>query len=141
MQPKRFPARRRLRLPDGGDPAKGIPLPPDFIRRYQRFFPTVDLKKVRVHIGIPRKLAKLAGIPHPAAVSYRNRIYVDPNYADLRSAEGRRLILHELRHVAQWKAFGDELYTSYQKAHSHGYWRNPYERDAYRYERLVLKAA
>jgi hypothetical protein len=120
--------------------SKGVPLPPEFIERWKRFFPSLDLRRVRVHWGIPARLTRLAGIPNPAAVSYRYHIYVDPRYADLNSPHGTRVILHELRHVAQWRAFGDRLYTMYQEANRRGYWRNPLEQDAYRYERLILAA-
>ncbi len=143
MQPRhvRVPARRRPRWLSGeGGTREGLPLPPSFIRRYARFFPTLDLRRVRVHVGIPRELAARAGITNPAAISYRYHIYVVPEYADLSSGSGRRVILHELRHIAQWKALGDKLYTSYGEVNRGGYWKNPYERDAYRYEQLILSA-
>lgn len=51
------------------------------------------------------------------------------------------MVVHELRHVDQWAAHGDEVYSKYRKALDlWGYWLNPWERDAYRHERRVLAA-
>jgi len=143
MQPRaiRIPARREgLTAHPEAKNGKGRPLPRRFVERFQRFF-TYDLRKVRIHRGIPARLRALAGCRDPIAVSYRDRIYIAPGYANLNTPSGLRTVLHELRHVDQWARYGDRVYREYARAaRAWGYWANPWERDAYRHERRVFRA-
>lgn len=120
-----------------GTPGPGRPLPKVVRRILQPFF-SVDLSKVRVHQGIPAWLATRAAVPNPAAMSYKYDIYIAPGYADLFKPSGWRTLIHELRHIEQYARLGPGMYNRYrQYAHKQGYWENPFEVDAYRFEAAV----
>ena len=123
-----------------GKPSVGRPIPPIVQRILQPFY-HFPLKKVRVHQGIPAWLARKAAIDKPAAMSYKYQVYVSPGYADLKLPSGWRTLIHELRHVEQYHTLGNKMYQNYgQVAARDGYWKNPYEEDAYNFESKVAKA-
>ena len=123
---------------DQGSPGPGRPLPQVVQRVLQPFFPDLDLSKIIVHQGIPEELKRRAASPNPAAISVGNHIYVEPGYASLLTPSGWRVLIHELRHIEQYQREGPEVMRKYKEAHrKYGYWDNPYERDAYRFESIV----
>ena len=135
-EPWLFPA-KSVDVRGVGEPGPGRPLP-GIVRRVLQPFFKVDLRKVRVYQGIPEWLVKRSAVQNPAAMSYRYNIYVAPGYADLFKPSGWRTLIHELRHVEQFDREGSAMYTRYRGfTGQRGYWANPYEQDAYRFEKAV----
>jgi len=122
-----------------GTPGPGRPLPKVVQKVLQPFFPDLDLSKVIVHQGIPEEIRKRASSPNPVAVSVKNHIFIEPGYASLLTPSGWRVLIHELRHIQQFQRDPDVLKKYKEAHHKYGYWDNPYERDAYRFESIVAE--
>ena len=150
MQPARIRTRGRpepwllpARVVDNkgiGIPGRGRPIP-SIVQKILQPFYHFPLKRVRVHQGIPQWLARRAAVSKPAAMSYKYDIYVAPGYADLKIPSGWKVLIHELRHVEQYHRVGPKMYRNYGRYTAReGYWKNPYEKDAYSFERKVAHA-
>lgn len=119
---------------------KVLTLPRWAIVALQPFY-SFPLEKVRIHVGIPEFIRARAATDRPIAVSCRYNIYIDPRYASFRHPTAWRIILHELRHIEQYHRYGEKLYEDYRRfKKTHGYWNNPFEIDAYAFERRVAEA-
>lgn len=136
MQPASVCARGRDIWPPGR-----TKLPRFLIRVLQPFFPGLDLSRVEIQRGIPPEIRARSALEDPAAVTVGYTIYVKPGYMDITHPGGIRALIHELRHVQQYAKLGSSFTRAYSEAiRRHGYWRNPFEVDAYQYERQVARA-
>lgn len=85
---------------------------PDHARELVRtVFPTLDLERVSVRLGLPPGVPRsTGGITLPATCSPgRTRIYIHPRSWDPDSVEGLGLILHEAFHALQVQEAGPGL--------------------------------
>lgn len=114
-------------------------LPAEVRRTIQGAYPGIDLRKVRLVSPIPVRIRRRTQVPRPAAVTWRYTIYVEPAYADATTPTGLRVILHELRHMAQWKKYGDSFYPAYA-AQGGSVKANPFEADAISFETAATVA-
>lgn len=81
--------------------ARGSELPESAIKLLAPYFPTMDLREIRVREGIPWYVPMGA-----SAYADRNYIYFAPGAYDPYSVEGIAILGHEITHSAQYKAIG-----------------------------------
>ncbi|MES1240671.1 MAG: hypothetical protein ABUT39_03535 [Acidobacteriota bacterium] len=117
---------------------------PEHVRQLVRtIYPTLDLKALRFHLGIPHvfNLFAIQGITLPGRLRPRRaRIYVDRQYWDPGSVEGLGLLLHEAYHALQIQEGGPGLgllrpflilYLACAAGNGFRYAGHPMEDDAY----------
>ena len=121
-----------------------VELPEPARRVLQSVYPTLDLRGLRFHLGIPHvfNLFAIQGITLPGRVSPRRaRIYIDPRFWDPGSLDGLGLLLHEAYHALQLQEAGPGLgllrpflvlYLACAAANRFRYAGHPMEDDAYR---------
>ena len=77
-----------------------VAFPPSLVAFFQPFFPELDFRQVRLHVGLPWYLERL-GL---AALTIGHDIYVSSRYFDPCSPFGIAILGHELYHVHQgWR--------------------------------------
>lgn len=75
----------------------------------------MNLDDIRVHMGIPDWIAKGAetfGGVIPGAVTIGNDIYYNPANYNPSTVEGLAELGHELTHVQQYNAIGDDIFMT-----------------------------
>jgi hypothetical protein len=94
--------RERPELPDN------TPLPESSRETLGKWFPDLDLTKIRSHTGIPFYVL----VFNPEAIAYTegNDIYYRAGYYNQKSAAGLALTGHELTHVRQEHRYGQGFY-------------------------------
>jgi hypothetical protein len=107
-------------------------------------YPTLDLRGLRFHIGIPHffNLFAIQGITLPGKVfPRRTRIYIEPRFWQPGSVDGLGLLLHEAYHALQLQEAGPGigllrpflvLYLACAAGNRFRYAGHPMEDDAYR---------
>lgn len=80
-------------------------LPPDLRELLAPHFPDFDLRRIVIHLYIPRRV-KMFAVINPAAYTSGNHIYFAPDSYDPETIEGVALIAHEITHSAQYKTYG-----------------------------------
>ena len=117
---------------------------PEHARRVLRtVYPTLDLKALRFHLGIPHvfNLFAIQGITLPGKLRPRSRIYIEPEFWDPGSLDGLGLLLHESYHALQIQEAGFGLgllrpfmvlYLACAAGNRFQYAGHPMEDDAYR---------
>jgi hypothetical protein len=107
-------------------------------------YPTLDLRTLRFHLGIPHffNLFAIQGITLPGKVfPRRTRIYIEPRYWQPGSVDGLGLLLHEAYHALQLQEAGPGigllrpflvLYLACAAGNRFRYEGHPMEDDAYR---------
>lgn len=118
---------------------------PETARRVLRdVYPTLELSRLRFHLGIPHlvRIAGLQGIALPGRVWPRRvRIYIDPAWWDPGSDAGLGLLIHECFHALQLQESGPGLgllrpfvilYLACASGNRFRYAGHPLEDDAYR---------
>lgn len=107
-------------------------------------YPTLDLRGLRFHLGIPHvfNLFAIQGITLPGKVfPRRTRIYIEPRYWQPGSVDGLGLLLHEAYHALQLQEAGPGigllrpflvLYLACAAGNRFRYAGHPMEDDAYR---------
>ena len=86
----------------------GEPLPLEIQQLLAPFFPGYDLRRVRIHEGIPRYITAVSAI-EPVGYTNQNRIYLASGAYRVDTLEGLALLAHEIAHCRQY--------------HEHGVWR------------------
>jgi hypothetical protein len=121
-----------------------VELPEPARRVLQSVYPTLDLRGLRFHLGIPHvfNLFAIQGITLPGKVfPRRTRIYIEPRYWQPGSVEGLGLLLHEAYHALQLQEAGPGigllrpflvLYLACAAGNRFRYAGHPMEDDAYR---------
>ncbi|HEX6863993.1 MAG TPA: hypothetical protein VF414_14290 [Thermoanaerobaculia bacterium] len=121
-----------------------VELPEPARRVLQSVYPTLDLRGLRFHVGIPHffNLFAIQGITLPGKVSpRRTRIYIEPRYWQPGSVDGLGLLLHEAYHALQLQEAGPGigllrpflvLYLACAAGNRFRYAGHPMEDDAYR---------
>lgn len=118
---------------------------PEHVRKVlQAVYPTLDLRSVRFHLGIPHvfNLFAIQGITLPGKLRPRRaRIYIEPKYWNPGSVDGLGLLLHETYHALQIQEAGPGLgllrpflilYLACAAGNRFRYAGHPMEDDAYR---------
>lgn len=129
---------------------RGEPLPLEVQQLLAPFFPDFDLRRVRIHEGIPRYVT-IASAIEPIGYTDRNRIYLTPGSYRVDSIEGLALLAHEITHCRQYKQHGTwrfraKYLTAYFKNRRRGmsaqtaYLSIPYEIEAREIEAKVHAA-
>ena len=120
-----------------------VELPEHARRVLQAVYPTLDLKGLRFHLGIPHVFNAFAieGITMPGKLRPRRaRIYIEPRYWDPASLDGLGLLLHESYHALQIQEAGPGLgflrpfmilYLACAAGNGFRYAGHPLEDDAY----------
>lgn len=120
-----------------------VELPEPARRVLQAVYPTLDLRGLRFHLGIPHvfNVFAIQGITLPGRVSpRRTRIYIDPRYWHPGSVDGLGLLLHEAYHALQLQEAGPGigllrpflvLYLACAAGNRFRYAGHPMEDDAY----------
>ena len=80
---------------------RGAELSPLLRAKLARYFPGLDLERVRLHRGVPRYVPG-----RPAGYVNRHRIYLAAGGGEPADAEFLALLAHELVHVAQYRDLG-----------------------------------
>lgn len=121
-----------------------VELPEPARRVLQAVYPTLDLRRLRFHLGIPHvfNLFAIQGITLPGKVfPRRTRIYIEPRFWDPGSIDGLGLLLHEAYHALQLQEAGPGLglfrpflvlYLACAAGNRFRYAGHPMEDDAYR---------
>jgi len=121
-----------------------VELPEPARRVLQSVYPTLDLRTLRFHLGIPHvfNLFAIQGITLPGRVSpRRTRIYIEPRFWQPGSVDGLGLLLHEAYHALQLQEAGPGigllrpflvLYLACAAGNRFRYAGHPMEDDAYR---------
>ena len=121
-----------------------VELPEPARRVLRSVYPTLDLRGLRFHLGIPHffKLFAIQGITLPGKVFPRHtRIYIEPRFWDPGSVDGLGLLLHEAYHALQLQEAGPGigllrpflvLYLACAAGNRFRYAGHPMEDDAYR---------
>ncbi len=121
-----------------------VELPEPARRVLQSVYPTLDLRGLRFHLGIPHvfNLFAIQGITLPGKVfPRRTRIYIEPRYWQPGSVDGLGLLLHEAYHALQLQEAGPGigllrpflvLYLACAAGNRFRYAGHPMEDDAYR---------
>lgn len=121
-----------------------VELPEPARRVLQSVYPTLDLRGVRFHLGIPHLFNAFAiqGITLPGRVSPRRaRIYIAHRFWQPDTVEGLGLLLHEAYHALQLQEAGPGigllrpflvLYLACAAGNRFRYAGHPMEDDAYR---------
>ena len=138
MMPSRAERLRRWLFPPE------VELPEPARRVLQTVYPTLDLRRLRFHRGIPHvfNLFAIQGITLPGKVFPRRvRIYIEPRFWDPGSVDGLGLLLHEAYHALQLQEAGPGLglfrpflvlYLACAAGNRFRYAGHPMEDDAYR---------
>ena len=120
-----------------------VELPEPARRVLQSVYPTLDLRGVRFHLGIPHvfNLLAIQGITLPGRLRPRRaRIYIDPRFWNPGSVDGLGLLLHEAYHALQLQEAGPGigllrpflvLYLACAAGNRFRYAGHPMEDDAY----------
>jgi hypothetical protein len=95
----------RIRKLRRNAPEKALYLPSDVQILLARHFPDFDLRRVRIHIGIPSHVRLFAAIT-AAAYTSGDDLYFAPGVYDTTTIEGLALIAHEIAHSVQYKRYG-----------------------------------
>ncbi|MEA2564127.1 MAG: hypothetical protein QOH06_5631 [Acidobacteriota bacterium] len=107
-------------------------------------YPTLDLRGLRFHLGIPHffNLFAIQGITLPGRIFPRRaRIYIEPRFWNPGSVDGLGLLLHEAYHALQLQEAGPGigllrpflvLYLACAAGNRFRYAGHPMEDDAYR---------
>lgn len=120
-----------------------VELPEDARRALAELYPTLDLGRVRFHLGLPHFLRNVAeGITLPDVLSLRGcRIYIRPSSWRPAAPRGLGLIAHEAFHALQMQEAGPGpglvrpfivLYLACAAGNGFRYVGHPMEDDAYR---------
>jgi hypothetical protein len=120
-----------------------VELPEDARRALAELYPTLDLRRVRFHLGLPHFLRNVAdGITLPDAFSLRRcRIYIRSSSWRPASPGGLGLLAHEAYHALQMQEAGPGLglvrpfivlYLACAAGNGFRYIGHPMEDDAYR---------
>lgn len=120
-----------------------IELPEEVLRLLAGSYPTLDLRRVSFHRGLPHLLRVAAqGMTLPAVLSPVGcRIYIEPRSWDTASVRGLGLLLHEAFHALQMQEAGPGLgllrpflvlYLACAAGNGFRYRHHPMEGDAYR---------
>ncbi len=120
-----------------------VELPEEVRRLLAVSYPTLDLRRVSFHRGLPHLLRWAAhGITLSAVLSpFGCRIYIQPRRLDTASVDGLGLLVHEAFHALQMQEAGPGLgllrpfivlYLACAAGNGFQYHRHPMERDAYR---------
>ena len=121
-----------------------VELPEPARRVLQSVYPTLDLRGLRFHLGIPHffNLFAVQAITLPGKVFPRRaRIYIEPRYWQPGSVDGLGLLLHEAYHALQLQQAGPGigllrpflvLYLACAAGNRFRYAGHPMENDAYR---------
>jgi hypothetical protein len=121
-----------------------VELPEHALRVLRAVYPTLDLKELRFHLGIPHvfHMFEIQGITLPGKLRPRRaRIYIEPGYWDPGSPDGLGLLLHEAYHALQIQEAGPGLgllrpvmilYLACAASNRFRYAGHPMEDDAYR---------
>ena len=120
-----------------------VGLPEEARRTLAALYPSLDLRRVRFHRGLPHLLARFSnGITLPGALSLRLcRIYIQPRSWRPETAGGLDLLAHEAFHALQMQETGPGLglvrpfivlYLACASGVGFRYRRHPLEIDAYR---------
>jgi len=121
-----------------------VELPEPARRVLQSVYPTLDLRGLRFHLGIPHffNLFAVQAITLPGKVFPRRaRIYIEPRYWQPGSVDGLGLLLHEAYHALQLQEAGPGigllrpflvLYLACAAGNRFRYAGHPMEVDAYR---------
>ena len=121
-----------------------VELPEAARRVLQTVYPTLDLRRLRFHLGIPHffNLFAIQGITLPGKVfPRRTRVYIEPRFWEPGSVEGLGLLLHEAYHALQLQEAGPGLglfrpflvlYLACAAGNGFRYAGHPIEDDAYR---------
>lgn len=121
-----------------------VELPEPARRVLQAVYPTLDLRGLRFHLGIPHvfNLFAIQGITLPGKVfPRRTRIYIEPRFWQPGSVDGLGLLLHEAYHALQLQEAGPGiglmrpflvLYLACAAGNRFRYAGHPMEDDAYR---------
>lgn len=121
-----------------------VELPEHARRVLQAVYPTLDLKGLRFHLGIPHvfNVFAIEGITLPGRLRpRRTRIYIEPRFWDPGSTKGLGLLLHESYHALQIQEAGPGLgflrpfivlYLACAAGNGFRYAEHPMEDDAYR---------
>lgn len=120
-----------------------VELPEPARRVLQSVYPTLDLRRLRFHLGIPHvfNLFAIQGITLPGKLSpRRTRIYIEPRFWNPGSLDGLGLLLHEAYHALQLQEAGPGigllrpflvLYLACAAGNRFRYGGHPMEDDAY----------
>ena len=120
-----------------------VELPEPARRVLQSVYPTLDLRGLRFHLGIPHvfNVFAIQGITLPGRVFPRRaRIYIAPRFWEPGSVDGLGLLLHEAYHALQLQEAGPGigllrpflvLYLACAAANRFRYAGHPMEDDAY----------
>jgi hypothetical protein len=106
----------------------GVPLPEEVVTLLAPFFPGFDLRRVRIHEGIPRYVIG-------DAVGYADRydIYFAPGAYRVDTVGGLALIAHEIAHCLQYHEHGTWRFRArYVAAYFKNRWRGMNHLKAYR---------
>lgn len=120
-----------------------VELPEEVRRLLADSYPTLDLRRVSFHRGLPHLLRWAAqGMTLPAVLSPVGcRIYIQPRWWDTTSVHGLGLLLHEAFHALQMQEAGPGLglfrpflvlYLACSAGNGFQYRHHPMEQDAYR---------
>jgi len=120
-----------------------VELPEEARRTLAALYPSLDLGRVRFHLGLPHFLRNVAqGITLPGVLSPRLcRIYIHPRLWLPQTPEGLDLLAHEAFHALQMQEAGPGLglvrpfiilYLACAAGNGFLYRRHPMEVDAYR---------
>lgn len=120
-----------------------VELPEDARRALAELYPTLDLDRVRFHLGLPHFLRGVgSGITLPGVLSPRFcRIYIHPSRWRPASPNGLGLLAHEAYHALQMQEAGPGLgmvrpfivlYLACAAGNGFRYLGHPMEDDAYR---------
>lgn len=125
-----------------------VELPEPARRVLETVYPTLDLRRLRFHLGIPHvfNLFAIQGITLPGKVfPRRTRIYIEPRFWQPGTVDGLGLLLHEAYHALQLQEAGPGiglfrpflvLYLACAAGNRFRYVGHPMEDDAYRLEDL-----
>ena len=117
--------------------ARGSELPESTIKLLAPYFPTMNLREIRVREGIPWYVPMAA-----SAYADRNYIYFAPGAYDPYSVEGIAIIGHEITHSAQYKAIGTMKFRAlYLWEWVRGFYRHLSVRRAYARNPFEVAAA
>ena len=121
------------------------PLPPEALRLLQPFFPSFDLRRIRVCEGIPRYV-----IGDALGYADRDTIYLQRGAYQPETIHGLALLAHEIAHCQQYDRYGAwrfrvrylSEYFKYRRRgmnHATAYWHISFEIQARAVEDLVAE--
>src|SRR5262245_12449411 len=121
-------------------------LPESAARALSPFFPDFDLRRIRIHEGIPRYL-----VGSPIGYADRDHIYFAPGAYRVDTVEGLALAAHEIAHSRQYDRHGAWRFRARYLAaycrnrlrgmnHAQAYRNIPFEIEAREIEAEVCRA-